>query len=119
MAIKLDASMNTLEHSLDLRLKRQSLLASNLTNLDTPNYKPKDVKFDGFLAERMDGSLDVKNSGEVVEKIEGVVGLDGNGVDLDTEMGKLTDNTLRYNMSLELMRRKLALLRYAATNGRG
>jgi len=117
--MKLDQSVASLEQSMDLRLKRQALLASNLANIDTPNFKPKDLMFDGFLAETTEGNLAPDVSGEVVEKPEGVTGLDGNGVDLDAQVSRLTDNSIRFNTAMELMRRKLAVIRYAASDGRG
>ncbi len=116
--MKLDQSVASLEQSMDLRLKRQALLASNLANIDTPNFKPKDLMFDGFLAESTEGKIAPDVSGEVVEKAEGVTGMDGNGVDLDAQVSRLTDNSIRYNTAMELMRRKLAIIRYAASEGR-
>jgi len=40
-----DATLSVLERSLDVRLERQNLLASNLANADTPGYAAKDLDF--------------------------------------------------------------------------
>ena len=119
MSIGNDTTTQALHASMDLRLRRQALLASNMANIDTPNYRPVDVAFDGFLADNEEGKLDIETANKVVVKPEGVEGLDGNGVDLDSQVYRLTDNTIRYSTAMELMRRKMALLRYAATGGRG
>jgi flagellar basal-body rod protein FlgB len=118
MTIKMDQSVNSLEASLDLRLRRQQLLASNVANIDTPDFKASDLKFDGYLKEK-NGELQIKESAEIVTKAQGTIGLDGNEVNLDEQVSRLSENTLRYNTALELMRRKMALLRYASTEGRG
>ena len=118
MTIKLDQSVHSLEASLDLRLRRQQLLAANLANLDTPDFKALDLKFEGYLQEK-DGELQVKESAEIVSTPQGTIGLDGNEVNLDEQTARISENTLRYNTALELMRRKMALLRYASTEGRG
>ena len=119
MAIKFDNASNALEASLDLRLRRQALLTANLTNIDTPHYKPVDLKFQGFLTEAVDGAQTSKEAHEITMVNEGVESLDGNGVDLDSELVKLSDNSTRYNVQLELMRRQLAILRYASSMGSG
>lgn len=118
MTIKLDQSVHSLEASLDLRLKRQQLLASNVANIDTPDFKAKDLQFDGYLKEK-DGELQLTESAEIVTKEQGTKGLDGNEVNLDEQVSRLSENTLRYNTALDLMRRKMALVRYASTEGRG
>jgi flagellar basal-body rod protein FlgB len=119
VAIKFDNVSAALEASLDLRLQRQALLTANLTNIDTPNYRPVDFKFQGFLTEAVDSAPTSKEAHEIMTMTEGVETLDGNGVDLDTELVKMSDNSTRYNVQLELMRRQFAILRYAAGMGSG
>jgi len=116
MAISFDNTTQMIEQSLDLRLKRASLLASNIANRDTPNFRPADLKFEGFLTESMDGTGSTADVGEVVKSTALADSLDGNTVDLDAEVAKFSDNNARYNTALELMRRKLALMSYAATS---
>ena len=41
-----DATMSILEKSMDVRLDRQNLLASDLANANTPGYEAKDLDFD-------------------------------------------------------------------------
>jgi len=119
VAIKFDTAAQALQTSMDLRLKRQSLLTGNLVNIDTPHYKPVDMKFEGFLTDAVGGAQTSKEAGEIETVREGVESLDGNGVDLDSQMVKLSDNAARYNVAMELMRRKIAIMRYATSMGTG
>ena len=121
MSIDFDRSLQLLERSLDLRLRRHEILASNLANIDTPNYRARDLRFEGFLreAEGAPGQVDLEASAEVVEDPTPSGTLDGNNVDLDATAARLAENAVRYRAALELVRRKLALVRYGATMGQG
>jgi flagellar basal-body rod protein FlgB len=118
MAIRFDNTTQALEASLNLRLRRQTLLAGNLANIDTPNYRPADLKFQGFLTKATEEAQTGQDSLEIRQVTEGVQAMDGNGVDLDVELARLSENALRYNTALELIRRKLAITSYAAGMGR-
>ncbi|MBW2649213.1 MAG: flagellar basal body rod protein FlgB [Deltaproteobacteria bacterium] len=101
---------------LDFRSERHKVIASNIANIDTPNYRPKDIVFkeeleaiigngtgitmartrEKHLSER---SNPVDRAGfEVVDS--------GERVDLDSEMAKLTENNLMHNLTVELLARK-------------
>ena len=118
MALKFDSATAKLMQSLDLRLKRQELLTSNIVNSDTPHYKPRDLEFEGYLktaeqaglSPRMQPALD-----RVIDRPNLPDTLDGNAVNRDEEIGKASENLLRYTTALELMQRKMAMLRYAIT----
>ena len=54
-----DATLSILEQSMNVRLDRQNLLASNLANANTPGYAAKDVDFDQVIhaaAEQLEAS---------------------------------------------------------------
>jgi flagellar basal body rod protein FlgB len=55
--------------------------------------------------------------GTVLEDSSSAVGPDQNGVRLEHVMAQITANRLRYETGIELARRRLGLLRYAATDG--
>jgi flagellar basal-body rod protein FlgB len=44
--------------------------------------------------------------------------LDGNGVDLDKEVARSAENSVRYSASSEMTRRKIAILNYAISSVR-
>lgn len=125
-----DGTLTQLERSLDARLLRHNVLAGNLANADTPGFQPLDVDVrsaveasgaGGGLAVThvthlgSDGSSAVKAA--VVGGPGGTAGLDGNGVDLDRTMAALAQNSLQYGAAAKAAGKKLAILRYVASDG--
>jgi flagellar basal-body rod protein FlgB len=104
--------------ALSLRAARQVLLASNIANADTPNYKARDIDFASALQGALLGSTVPLpwaatapghfsgTSGETVPgppmMYRGVLqpAADGNTVDMDVESAQFTDNALHYEASL-------------------
>ena len=131
-----DATLGRLERSLDVRLERQNVLAGNIANVDTPGFVPLDVDFKAAMeqaqaakapeVERSGGhiALDAPPPGghgaapRVVA--EGArPGLDGNAVDLDRTMVAMAQNALQYAAGAKAAAKKLAILRYVASDGAG
>jgi flagellar basal-body rod protein FlgB len=137
-----DASMARLERALDVRLVRQNVLASNIANVDTPGFKPKDVDFTaamiavegaardthgvalphtpvvGTLAAPGGGGLQARDL-PIVEVPAGGGSFDGNTVDLDRTMVAMAENALQYSANARAIGKKLAILRYVASDGNG
>jgi len=120
--------------SLDLRVKRENIISSNIANIDTPGYTPMDISFDEQLKEFLEKDDEIKMEAtdkahitdEInINEIEGELFFDPhsspnndrNSVDLDQEMSKLSINTILYNAQVTVLNKKLALLKYAATDG--
>lgn len=138
-----DTTLKKLESSLDARLERQNVLAGNLANVDTPGYLPRELDFEAAMAAAqapaslaaptppssppVEGHLSVESGGPMaaatnsqVKVAEGMKGgLDGNGVDLDKTMVELSRNALLYGAAAKATSKKLAILRYVATDGMG
>lgn len=108
------------EVALSVHAKRLQLIASNLANADTPNYKAVDIDFRETLrqtlqsqASRTPGpqstaerTLSVKSSvpdEAFVLKYRSVIqrSVDGNTVDMDVERASFADATLRYQFALD------------------
>lgn len=117
-----------IERMLDFHVTRHSVLASNLTNANTPGYQPQDLSFSSTMGQLgsmqathaghygADGGTDGTTSpGEVVPAPT----VDGNGVQIEQTLAQVTANRLRYEQGLELAKNRMALLRYAATDGSG
>lgn len=134
MSIKVfDRTFEALAKSLDLRSQRQVVISSNIANADTPGYQAQQLDFEGALARAL--TLDDKPmdrtapghmtsggevgeiQGEIYNQINNVVREDGNTVDRDQEMMSLSENQLLYNAAADLVKKKLALLRYAIADG--
>ncbi|NNJ32005.1 flagellar basal body rod protein FlgB [Lacrimispora defluvii] len=103
MLDKIFESKNIIHKALDASWMRNQVIAQNIANVDTPNYKRKTVTFEEQLLQEMSKS-DFKNSD--VENVDIKViqensnlsyRLDGNNVDIDTESAALAENTIRYN----------------------
>jgi flagellar basal-body rod protein FlgB len=133
-----DATISTLERSLDVRLARQSVLAGNVANADTPGFVARDLDFDAAMAaargaiETPDatgtaraGDLPVLSGSRSPTAPEAFVradpaaapGLDGNAVDLDRTLGAVAENALQYGAAAKAVGKKLAILRYVASDG--
>jgi len=83
---------------------RNETISANIANVDTPGYKRQDVVFETYLREAMKGTGKISQedlSRITPKKIQDMSSasyrLDGNTVDIDTEMGYLAENQLRYN----------------------
>jgi flagellar basal-body rod protein FlgB len=130
-----DPVIGALNTSMNLRLVNQNVISSNIANADTPGYKTKAVEFESALREALGVDGSVKAHGthpghqthEVTDAVEpviyddpnGVESLDGNTVDRAAEMVKLAQNQLLYDASVEMMKKKLGMLKYAVSEGGG
>lgn len=122
------SSLVSLERSLSYHADRQNLVAGNLANLNTPGYLAKDVASPDFAAllgplqlQVNDaahlGAAPIAGANTITEDTATPVGADGNNVSLEKEMAKMTMSSVRYEAAAEIVSRRLALFRYAATDG--
>ena len=127
MATDLFKSIGGLERLLDYHLERHGLLASNVSNAETPNYRPRDLVFNESLTKAREMSATApghfgqgKESGtnHFVEVEYGPTSVDKNGVRLERAMARLTANKVRYNSSVEVLKRRMAIIKYAASSNR-
>lgn len=106
-----------LERAMDLSAKRHDVLAGNLANIDTPNYEPKDLEFDEQLKAELNAAVEGKDTPAIEAPLEAQPRLDGNRLDLDGEIARVTANRVFYQLSTEVLNRRLARLRYAIDEG--
>jgi len=124
--IEVFGSVERLERLLDYHLQRHAVLSANVANVETPGYVSQDLSFQDALAAATSGvrrtdprhlpatPASASAGTEIFE--DPVAGADRGAV-LEREMAKVSANSVRYEMAAELVRRKLALLRYAASDG--
>jgi flagellar basal-body rod protein FlgB len=124
-------TFQALERTIGLSQKRHAHIASNISNIDTPGYKAKDIDFKAALnrvlesgqeidlARTNPGHIDLERSGAAgVEAIEEKGEWNGyNWLNIDREMTKLTQNNLIYRTSVETLLRKMAILREVISQG--
>jgi flagellar basal-body rod protein FlgB len=123
----LDNYLRLNETAINLRAQRQQVLASNIANADTPNYKARDMDFSKSLQtalERSEPSTSALaktnpahldgNAGKTVaaDGTDGATllyrtplqpGADGNTVDMDVERNQFADNAVRYEAGLTMI----------------
>jgi flagellar basal-body rod protein FlgB len=94
---------------------RHRVLAMNIANVNTPGYHRLDVEFEGSLQKQMSQSSGQSSEAQprVVEGGGGLTRADGNNVDIDREMGRLTKNALLHSFYSQLQSGNMARMRNA------
>lgn len=111
----MDNSIKTLENIMDICVYRQKILASNIANVDTPNYKAKDIDFKEELKRAIEnGSPTLR----VIEAPTTMPNRDGNTVEIEVEMTKLAETMLMYNVASQLLSTKIRMFKDAIKGGR-
>jgi len=117
MGINLDKVLGVHEQALYLRSRRTAILASNIANADTPNYKAKDIDFKSILSQSQQAAslpLTHNNPRHISSaKISSTSGLqyrnpyqaslDGNTVDPQLEKAAFSENAVRYQATLRFI----------------
>jgi len=108
------SAIDVLEVSLRLLERNNHLLANNIANIDTPNFKPSHIDFQ----ESLRGALGQTGGGgrhgglRVVMEEDGIESRnDGNTIDIETEMMKLAENTNKYNIYSGLLNKKFDMMK--------
>jgi len=132
-------TVNLLAKTLDLRARNHTHLAGNIANAETPNYVAKSLSFENELKGALKGSpmgrsnaaaphprhIPLKGTASRLEDVQGTLeeapasigGRDGNRVDIEREMGKLSENQILYNASIQILAKKFEGLKYAVKGG--
>lgn len=121
MTSRIDNMFQFHQAALNLRAARQELIAGNIANADTPNYKARDIDFASALQGAISGGAtklpmtNTSNSHLNSGNGESVLGApilyrnviqpsaDGNTVDMDVERAQFADNALRYEASVKFV----------------
>lgn len=121
---------NHLDKAIRVTQKRNAVVASNISNIDTPKYKPKDINF----KEAMDRALETDNQLNLTRTNPGHINMNMrpqgietfeeegewngyNWINIDKEMTKLTENNLMYREAVETLLRKIALIKEVIKEG--
>lgn len=121
--------INVLNKAADASWTRNEIIANNIANNDTPNYKRRDIRFEDYLKGEL--SKDFYEGGDLNRRVANVnldklnttiytdqeelsYRIDGNNVDINTENANLAENQIRYytllnSMSQEFSRIKTVL----------
>ena len=115
------------EQALLLQGQRIGVLATNLANADTPNYKARDIDFSAVLAHSdaapmpltvTDGAHIMLNdpskpSADLMYRNPYQASLDGNTVEMPVEQAAFSENNVRYQASLGFINSTIAELTLA------
>ena len=105
--------------ALNIRNKRNDIIASNIANAATPNYKARDIKFlDEFKKVTNTGEIKTTHSNHIPTKNYNISGkafyrdpviasLDGNTVELSVEQMQFAENTMKYQTTLKFLNGKI------------
>ena len=97
--------------ALQLRSQRMMMLASNIANAATPNYKARDLDFSKALDLAQNGA----SAGDAIEgamayRVPVQPSLDGNTVEMATEQTAFAENALAYRSSLSFLQGRISTL---------
>lgn len=119
--------INVLEKGLDASWTRNSVIANNIANVDTPGFKRKDVQFEEYLISEIgytddldrevaDADLDNLMSTTYTEYQSVSYRIDGNNVDIDTESAELAKNQIKYYTMLDSVSQEFSRLKSVVKN---
>ena len=131
MALSFDKALGIHADALQVRSRRLELLASNLANADTPNYKARDIDFRAALGDAQQGQglairrthaahISTGASGHGMEpqyRVPSQPSLDGNTVDPQLEQAAFSQNAIQYQASLDFLNARFRGLRNALGGG--
>ncbi|MCP3026128.1 flagellar basal body rod protein FlgB [Halobacillus sp. A5] len=123
-------TFTTLENSLNLSTKKNSAISDNISNVDTPGYKSKEVAFKDVLNGEM-GGMEAQRTNErhlpftgtegnnirTVRKEGTTYNHNGNNVDIDKEMNDLAKNQIQYQALVDRMSGKFNSLKSVIQGG--
>lgn len=90
--------------ALQLRSQRLGILASNIANAATPDYKARDMDFDRAMKMVNDGdTMDQVMSDTMGYRIPLQDSMDGNTVELSTEQTLFAENAVQYSTTLSFL----------------
>jgi len=134
MSIEISKTHSLLARAMDYRAARQDMIASNIANADTPNYKPRDIRFEEALIAKkhelykehshqlkmaMTDAKDIAPQEDSSSSLKPTLYFrdghmarnDGNSVDLDVETTEMSKNSIMFNALVMAAKKDTAIFR--------
>ncbi|MFP3916180.1 flagellar basal body rod protein FlgB [Lysinibacillus telephonicus] len=124
-------TISSLEYGLNYASLKNKTIAQNIANVDTPNYKAKDVSFKKMLSDAQNSTIEANRTDvrhfdfKIKQSTPGVFSYEnykyrsnGNGVDMDAEQASLAENTIYYNALVERISGKFNTLNTVIKGGK-
>jgi len=127
MSIQISKTATLVKDALNYRSARQDMIASNIANADTPNYKPRDISFEQALIAKKNDILKenshqlkmAQTDGAHLQAKEEVASYkptlfyrdghmarnDGNSVDIDVETTEMSKNSIMFNALVSALKK--------------
>ena len=123
-----DKTINLLEKSLNVSARRHRVISNNLANQDTMGYQPEELDFKKTLKQELE-----KDSGPMIRthakhlrhrsnpsrlaRNRATRQPDSDAFDIEKEMTNLMENNIKYRTSVEMLIRKMGILKSAIVEG--
>lgn len=130
-------AMDRLNRALDASVLRQSVIANNIANNETPNFKRSEVRFEEYLQRELTGNQSTftgkrtdprhlhigsgpgnRATAHVTVDRRTSMNNNNNNVDIDYEMALMAQNQLYYNTLVQQINHEIKMLRTAIDKGR-
>ncbi len=133
MAISVSRTSGLAKEALNYHAAREKMIASNIANADTPFYRPRDIRFGEYLAQKKADIMDenknqlemAKTSGNHLEPSKPtnsskpitffrdghMARNDGNSVDLDVETTEMSKNSIMFNALINAIKKDSAIFK--------
>ena len=126
----IEGTIRELKRALDVAQIRNRVITENIANSETPGFKGSRVDFRKAMLDagspaglkmnktsNMHIASGAGRSAVKIDRSDAAVRVDGNNVDQNMEMTRLSENSIIYNTAAELLSRKLKLLKLAIEEG--
>lgn len=111
----IDNTQIALERAISGASMRQTVLANNLANAETPGFRRSDVDFHSALTQAMDSgeSANIDAVQFTAQQEQQTLRADGNGVDIDTEAAAMAKNGLEYEALISVAKSRIEIFQSA------
>ena len=119
----IDRAFSLHDDAMVMRSRRSSILAANIANADTPNYKARDMDFSSMMKRLHSGQensfvlarTSERHLGATTTAVDSSIkfrnplhaSLDGNSVDMHAEQARFSENAFQYQTSLTMLSSKI------------
>ena len=124
MPFDIDSALGIHPQALAVRARRAEILAANIANADTPNYRARDINFRTLLGGAQDQQLTARLAatnaahlpdaeaagnpgGALLYRMPLQPSIDGNTVDPQAEYSQFSQNAMQYQASLTFLSNRI------------
>jgi flagellar basal-body rod protein FlgB len=122
-------TINNLEQAINQSTSKQKVISKNIANIDTPNYKAQEIRFNKSLENEMQKLNATKTNNkhfdfgttssgyQIITRNNSNYQHNGNNVDIDQEMTEMAKNQIQYNALIDRLSSKFHSLKTVIKGG--